>query len=262
MMKTLTTAVTKDVVLNDNVTAIDPAKQMTTALDRLIKDRQTWEVGAYNTSNKELYAILTKCYAIDFSMSGSETYAKIRKQTFNDYVKQQGLMFKGETPLINRIVKCVFGDVQRSRISAYAKVLKEAKRQAVAIKDLSDFISNSGGIQEIRLSKTENYVSPKDKATIATEMLANIKLATVKGQQLSETINVEKADETCVLLATQKADGSFVVQSVVYSATAVNAALVSVYGTNAHTRKANIAKQEAVNDSEEKAAAILSIVNM
>jgi len=262
MIMTTLTKTNKDVVLNDNVTAIDPAKQMTVALDRLIKEREAWEVGAYKTSNDQLYAILTKCYAIDFSMSGGETYSKIRKQSFNEYVKQLGFKFKSETPIMNRIVKCVFGNVHRSRISAYAKVLKEAKKQEITINNLAQFISDSGGIQEIRLSKSESYVSPKEKASIALEMVAEMKLATVKGQHLAETINVEKADETCVLLATQKADGSFVVQSVVYSATAVNAALVSVYGTHTNERKANKAKREAVNDNDAKAAAILSIVKM
>ena len=41
---------TKDVVLNDKTNAIDPAKQVVQVLDRLITDRQGWEVGGADLS--------------------------------------------------------------------------------------------------------------------------------------------------------------------------------------------------------------------
>ena len=252
---------TKDVVLNNNPNAIDPAKQVAQVLDRLITDRQDWEVGAYRASNEMLYSILTKCYALDYGMSGNEEYSKKRRVALNDYAKKQGYNFKPETLTVNKIVKCVFGDVQRSRISAYSKVLREAKKQKVAIADLAKFIADNGGIQEIRMSKSATYKSPKQKAALAVSFLSTNKLAVVKSQKISEVINVEKVDDQCVLIAKQQADGSFLVQGVVYSRTALNAALVAMYGAENTQVKNKEEKQEAANDSDLRAAAIQSIVN-
>ena len=253
-------ATVKDVVLN-NKNAIDPAKQVVQAMDRLITDRQSWEVGAYRASNDMLYSILTKCYALDFSLSGSEEYSKTRRLALNDYAKKQGYNFKPETLMVNKIVKCVFGDVQRSRISTYSKVLREAKKQKVAIADLAKFITDNGGLQEIRMSKSETYKSPKQKAALAVDLLRTNKLAVVKSQKISEVINVEKVDDQCVLIAKQQADGSFLIQGLVYSTTALNAALVAMYGVENAQMKNKEEKQVAANDSDLRAAAIQSIVN-
>ena len=62
-------------------------------------------------------------------------------------------------------------------------------------------------------------------------------------------------------IAKQQADGSFLVQGVVYSTTALNAALVAMYGAENVQVKNKEEKQEAANDSDLRAAAIQSIVN-
>ena len=62
-------------------------------------------------------------------------------------------------------------------------------------------------------------------------------------------------------VAKQQADGSFLVQGVVYSTTALNAALVAMYGAENVQVKNKEEKQEAANDSDLRAAAIQSIVN-
>ncbi len=253
-------ATVKDVVLN-NKNAIDPAKQVVQALDRLISDRQDWEVGTYRASNDQLYSILTKCYALDFSLAGNEEHSKARRLALNDYAKKQGYTFKPETLTVNKIVKCVFGDVQRSRISSYSKVLREAKKQKVAIADLAKFIVDNGGIQEIRMSKSATYKSPKQKVALAVNLISNTKLAVIKSQKISEVINVDKVDDQCVLIAKQQADGSFLVQGVVYSTSALNSALVALYGAENAQVKNKEEKLEAANDSDLRAAAIQSIVN-
>ena len=133
----------EELISKKDTNAIDHSRQVVQALDRMISDRQDWEVGAYRASNEKLYSILTKCYALDFSLSGSEEYSKTRRSALNEYAKKQGYNFKHETLTVNKIVKCVFGDVQRSRISTYSKVLREAKKQKVAIADLAKFITSS-----------------------------------------------------------------------------------------------------------------------
>lgn len=253
---------TKDVVLNDKIEAIDSTKQVIQVLDGLIDERQTWEAGAYRSSNEQLYSILTKCYALDFSMSGNEAHAKTRRKALNGYAKEKGYNFKPETLTVNKIVKCVFGDVQRSRISAYSKVLREAKKQKVAIQNLAKFISDNGGIQEIRLSKSVSYKSPVQKAALMQSEIESNKLTVVKSQKLSELIDVEKTDDLCVLVAKQQADGAFLVKGLAYGDSVVNAALVAMYSAKAKEAKNKEVKQEASNDSDLRSAAIENIVNL
>jgi hypothetical protein len=74
---------------------------------------------------------------------------------------------------MNRIVQCVFGAVKRSRITTYSLVLREAKKRNIAITDIPKFITENGGLQEIRLSKSEKYVSPKQKVEKAESKYIN-----------------------------------------------------------------------------------------
>jgi hypothetical protein len=146
-------------------------------------------------------------------------------------------------------------------LALIAKYCAKLKKQKVSIADLVKFITDNGGIQEIRMSKSATYKSPKQKAALAVNFLSTNKLAVVKSQKISEVINVEKVDDQCVLIAKQQADGSFLVQGVVYSTTALNAALVAMYGAENVQVKNKEEKQEAANDSDLRAAAIQSIVN-
>jgi type I restriction-modification system DNA methylase subunit len=113
---------------------------------------------------------------------------------------------------------------------------------SVAIADIPSFISKAGGVQEIRLSKSITYKSPKAKAATAQERLEHMdKLAVVKTEALSKLANPENIGEHCVLLAKQEADGSLTVKALITNTGAVNAAFAAAYQA-----------EKAVIDQEEK----------
>jgi hypothetical protein len=218
------------------------AKQVGSLITNLIKQREDWEANAYRVSNEILYSILAECYALELEISNTKEGVKKLRDEVNSQAKRLGYTFKDGTPLLNRIVRTVFGNVHRSRISTYSLVLREAKNMSVAIADIPSFISKAGGVQEIRLSKSVTYKSPKAKAATAQERFEHMdKLAVVKTEALSKLANPDNIGEYCVLLAKQYADGSFQVKAVVTSTTAVNAALAAVYQA-----------EKAVIDQEEK----------
>ena len=60
---------TPAVVLHDNATNAQGASATYAYLDRLVLERESWEVNAFRTSNEQLYVLLQKCYQLYKSMS-------------------------------------------------------------------------------------------------------------------------------------------------------------------------------------------------
>lgn len=252
----------QQVVLNNiPQTTVSAKQQSLNLLAKLSEQRQTWESTVYRTSNEMLYSILQSCYSAEYGMRGGEAEAKERREGLKTFASKLGFTFKDSTPTMNRIVQCVFGAVKRSRITTYSLVLREAKKRNIAISDIPKFITENGGLQEIRLSKSDKYISPKQKVEKASGTIASKTLATVSSQSLSQIVDVEKVGELCVLLATQNADNTFTVKAVSYGKTAVNATLVSVYGMSASEINETARQTDAANDSVITSNIVNQIVN-
>lgn len=116
------------VVLNDTPTAAttaQPAAQTkATKLSEIEAKRQQWETTAYRTSNQQLYAVLADCLAYGEALPVAE--AKQRTKDLEEHFKLRGYVVKSDSPLLTRVVKAVFGNVDRRRISTYSLVLRTA----------------------------------------------------------------------------------------------------------------------------------------
>lgn len=262
----MTTAIAiNNVVSNNNAAVIDSnSSAHTLVLDTLAhiaKQREQWELNAYRKSNEELYAILQKCYAVDWAIAHAEIGATEMRKAITDYAARLGFSFKEGTPVMNRIVRCVFGNVQRSRISTYSLVLREAKKRNIPIASIPQFIEEAGGVQEIRLSKSATYTSPKQKAELARTTAFADSLAIAKSNELSKLADSSFANTRCVLLATQLPDGTFSINSVIRSEGAVKAALVSHYTQKRSVLKDATSKKEAANDSQMRIEVLQRILN-
>ena len=138
---------TNNVVQNNNTASVGYSREVFDTLAAINQQRERWEVGAYQKSSDELYAILQSCYAVDWAIANTEEGANEMRKGVTEYAAKLGFSFKEGTPTMNKIVRCVFGNVKRSRISTYALVLREAKKQSVPIDDIAQFIANGGGVQ-------------------------------------------------------------------------------------------------------------------
>jgi hypothetical protein len=196
-------------------------------LKKLESKRQEWEITAYRTSNQQLYAILAEC--LDYGQPLEFGQAKQRAKELDVFLSERGYVVKKESPLMTRIVKAVFGNVDRRRISTYSLVLRSAQAESIKPAGLADWIEQRGGIQEIKLTRSSSYVSPKQKAERAKSQLEDLpNLAEVKAK-LVRFADADFIGTECVLLAEQQADGSFHIKALTRSATAVNAALAALY---------------------------------
>ena len=221
-------------VLNDTpktaIATTSPSLTGTSLLLDMEQKRQDWETTVYRTSNLALYAVLADClaYGGDLSFQAS----KERNTILDEFCKSRGYIVKKDSPLLTRIAKAVFGNVDRRRISTYSLVLRRAKAEGITPANLSAWIEELGGIQEIKLAKSATYVAPADKVKSAKQSLAMLpNLAVIRSTELSKLADGDFMGDECVFIAEQQADGSFAIKAFTRSAGAVNAALTAFYGT-------------------------------
>lgn len=235
-------ATSNNVVANDKPSI---SYNVFNSLSTLTEQRKQWEEGAYRKSNDELYALLQKCYELDLLISTAREGVKAMRNDITKYAEQLGYRFKQSTPTITKIVRCVFGEVHRSRVSTYSLVLREAKRQNVVPKNIPTFIADAGGVQEIRVSKSPTYQTAAQKVATAEAAVFNAPISSIKSDELP-LLTADHVEEPCVLLAQQEADGSFTVFSVVRSKAAINAAMLGAMSADKQVREAK-KQQDAIS---------------
>jgi len=251
------TTISNNVVSNDNSSI---SYNVFTSLSTLTEQRKQWEDGVYRKSNDELYALLQQCYELDLLISTAREGIKAMCNDITKYASELGYRFKQSTPTITKIVRCVFGDVHRSRVSTYSLALREAKSQKIAVKNIPSFIANAGGVQEIRVSKSPTYQTAAQKVATAEATVFNAPISSINSDELP-LLNSDHVEEPCVLLAQQEADGSFTVFSVVRSKAAINAAMLGALSTGKQ-EQATKAQQDAVSaDANGKAELINDTAN-
>jgi hypothetical protein len=235
------------VVLNDTQeTKATPANLEIRSIEA---NRINWENGAYRTSNQVLYQVLADCLAYSGELTVS--MAKLRNSALANFYKERGYKYKEDAPLVTRVVRAVFGDVNRRRISTYSLVLRQAQKENIAYANLANWIEERGGVQEIRLNRSNTFVSPAQKASVGKmyfEGKAN--LGVVQSEFLSVEADPSFIGQACVLLAEQQADGSFNVRAVIRNQSAINAAYTALYAKQkAVTAQAEV-EVAAANDAD------------
>jgi hypothetical protein len=230
MSNEIMSLVAKPVVQNVTITnsPFAVSQPLMQVLADLETERQAWEEGAYRTSNQALYAVLAKCLAI--ASVDSSDLAKQRNAELEAFYKSRGYFYKKDAPLATRVVKAVFGVVDRRRLSTYSLVLREAIKQKVLAANLAEWIEQNGGIQEIRLSQSATFVKPSTKVAVARQKFDTLPaLASVKSEALSLLADGDRMGECCLLIAEQNAEGAFVVRGFTRAGGAVNAAFAALY---------------------------------
>ena len=232
----------------------NPEQSIGDAIDALVRQRVDWESNELASANDGLYALLQHCYSLNNAMSGTGVAAKGLKKGLANYIDTKGLKFTDATPLITKIVKCVFG-VDRRRVSAYASALKVAIAERKQVMELPKFFRDNGGIEEVRRSSTAKPKSIKDKAALGRSVLEGDVLATVSGDSLNANYSTESLEDGVVLLATREDDGTFAVRKVVQNKSVINSALATFASIGAEQEKARLLQQDQDAMDEQRAAA-------
>jgi hypothetical protein len=249
ILETTNNAVTTNVLLKDSSDTTNVLFFGAKSLTDMEASRITWEQGAYRTSNQALYAVLAECLAFCGELPISE--AKQRSSALAAFYKSRGYTYKQDLPLATRVVRAVFGVIDRRRISTYSLVLRQAQKENIAVSDLAAWIEERGGVQEISLGRSTTYISPKTKAEIAKNNLqGKSPIGFAKSELLSHLADANKLGDMCVLLAEQQADGSFGIYAVLRQDGLVKAAFTSMYSLGQEILAKAQAEVNAANDAD------------
>ncbi len=214
---------------------------MRARIEALAQMREAWEATEYARSNDALYRVIQNCYALYQDLTGGAGDIAARKMGFNDYFNSLGSTTNPNAPLSAKIIRCIFGNKDRRRLSTYHTVLRVVIANKWALDEVPVKIAEFGGVQEMSLRKGGAALTPKNKAERARAALLDTTLATVASDKLSRMGNPERIGEQAVAVVTQNEDGSYNVHCIVHSSSAVTAALASYFGAN----KATLTAQEA-----------------
>lgn len=241
------------------LTRSNPERAVGEAIDQLISERQHWENHELANSNETLYALLQHCYSLNNAMSGSDFTAKALRKGLANYIQQKGYQFKDSSPLISKIVKCVFG-VDRRRVNAYSSALRVAIAEKVAVINLPKFFKDKGGIEEVRRQATTGKAKTmKDKVELGRAVLESDVLASIASDTLNANFSTENLEEGVVLLATREDDGTFAIRRVVQSNSAVKSALAACASVGQEKEKAKQIQDEYKAIEDERLAAQAAI---
>lgn len=256
MSNTINTTSTNPSSAQDNGAEI--IKSMMQRIGDLAVVREVWEATEYSRSNQALYKLIADCLALynDLTSGGN---AKFKKQGLKDYCNLKGYVFKETSPLSLKVIRCVFGDRDRRRLSTYHTVLRTAITDKWAVVDVAIKIAQYGGVQEISLGK-RGGMTAKEKANAARATLMAQSVASLSSDALSKQFNTEHIGENAVAVLTLNADGSYSVHCVVRSNTAVNAALTGYFSANREVMKGLQEQQKAQDAESEKTQAIKNAV--
>jgi hypothetical protein len=176
MRKTLKAVPTPVVVNQLNSSALN------TKLTNAIAIREYWSANEELRSNMKLYEILSRCYEVyDEYMS-----AKDKRQWKADFfdaisnISEDFKKYEVANKLTLTIVRVVFGDSDmcRKRVSTYAKVLRvagdNASEKRVKATELSAWIAQHGGVQEVSKSEAARVRETTDKVVHVQKRLRTL----------------------------------------------------------------------------------------
>lgn len=227
-------------------------------IEQISIHRETWESTTYVASNDKLYSIIGECLGLYYELvNGSDIKAK--KKGLEDYINTKGYKFKDSTALSGKIIRCVFGDRDRRRLSTYHIALRVAIADKWDVADVAKKIAVYGGIQEISMRK-KGGMSAAERAAKAKAAVMSLSVATLQGKKLSQQMSAENVGENAIAFMTQEVDGTYSVHFVMQSTTAQNAALAAYFSANKEELSKKAEDVKVVEKSKAKAELINNAV--
>lgn len=228
--------------------------EMRQRIEDLAVMREAFENTQLARTNQALYGLITDCLSVYRDLTEGEDL-KAKKLGLQDVINFKGYVFKSTSPLSLKVIRCVFGDKDRRRISTYHTVLRVAIAEKWALTEVAAKIAERGGVQEISVRKA-NSMSQKDKALTAQAALLNQSIATIDSDALKSKQNIEFNEQHAVAVLTQNQDGTYSVHCVVHNTTAVNAALAAYFNANKSDLQQIAEQQKLVQTTTDQAQLI------
>jgi hypothetical protein len=128
-------------------------------LDGLSANCISWEKTSFKTANEELYALLARCLAIfesRFQNASDQERAALRKEVLAR-LQGKGIRVVKQSATLTMFIRLLFNS-DRKRANSYAYVLTAAMTHGVRSAELAHWITQTGGIEEV---KRRHLVKPE-----------------------------------------------------------------------------------------------------
>ena len=236
--------------------SLNNRKEIGDVVDRLIAERKSWQSNEFARSNQRLYQILQSCYILYKDMSGVTGEKLALKRAFNKYCDELGCNFKDSTHLMVKVVSCVFGNDNRRRTSSYAKALRIAAEKRVGALDIPKFLSDAGGVEEIRRESKSTKANSKEKAAVGLTLMASKALGSAQSDALNAVFDEAAYDGAVLLLSTREVNGSFQIKYVIQNGVLITSALAHLPALLKEKEALKAEEQKAANDDQVRSEAI------
>ena len=233
--------------------------------NKLSVQRETFEKEELARSNKALYAILSKVYAL-FNKSVKEGCIKETAKEMRSLLKERGVKVQSNTPALTCFVRFVFNS-DRKRAYNYASTLMAAVDAEVKPENLAAFIEGSNGVEECKKAykmKDETKKQVEAVAAASVDVLDVLKTMPSAATITLPNARVDLSDsaEFAFIVARSVGDGKFeLLRAVPKSTKAMQTAAVKELAKNLLEVAAKVqtdAKEQKVKTTTEKAVKSIS----
>jgi hypothetical protein len=181
-----------------------------TECESIITERQNWEGLELAASNKRLYSILQRCYAV----YRATTLTNDGREALSKAAEHLNISVTPMTHSAIKVIKIVFGDEPRWRASVYGQVLRIADANGVNQSKFAEWLENAGGVDKVRRGNGSPKVTEAEK-----EKLFNAGLAKLKSQgevaTLPPTRSITNVSGLYLMLCSVEVNGSIKVHRAV-----------------------------------------------
>lgn len=236
--------------------SLNNRKEIGDVVTKLIAERKSWQANEFARSNQRLYQILQSCYVLYKEMSGVTGEKLALKRAFNKYCEELGCNFKDSTHLMVKIVGCVFGNENRRRTSSYAKALRIAAEKRIGVLEILKFLSDAGGVEEVRRESKSAKASSKEKAVIGLTLMASKALGSAQSDALNAVFDEAAYNGAVLLMSTREVDGSFQIKYLIQNGVLITSALAHLPTLLKDKKALQEAEDKAANDESARSEAI------
>jgi len=234
-------------------------------VNTLFTEREEWQTTLFATANQRLYELLADIYNVYLDAKDGSGVDTKKYEWLQNEVTKRKIPTSKNANFIQLITKYVFSDsdTDSRRVNSYARVLSCAAQEGVGNGNaIAEYITERGGIEEIRAALAKNTKTPKQRAVEGRSIAANAKnIAVVCNEKLAQHAAKSKGNYV-VLLGIMNAQGEVEIKHAVFEndvsderiagKTVVSGALSNLYSTSEKARKKNEKRDAEENEANAK----------
>lgn len=233
-------------------------------VNTLFVEREEWQTTLYATANQRLYELLGDIYTVYLEAKDGSDVSVEKYDWLHAEVEKRNIPTAKTPTFIQLITKYVFSDsdTDSRRVNSYARVLSCASQEGVGTGNaIATYITERGGIEEIRSALSKNTKTPKQRAAEGRELADTAGNITEIACEEIARCATDNIGQYVVLVGKLNARGNVEVKHVVFEEvvgeriagkTVVAGALSNLYSNDAKAKKKAAGRKSAESEADKR----------